>query len=146
MALATRPKPKAHNRKRQAQHHRQGKAYLKTYWPYLPMFAIIGGGVWLNKYWYAHPALTSSSAGAAVSSAGTSRLQSIFGGNSTWVLPAALVITAIAFAVFIISHWYRLHRYINKGELFIVRHPAWEIATVAIFTFGYVLTRGIMPH
>jgi hypothetical protein len=35
----------------------------------------------------------------------------------------------------------------NKGEIFIIRHPWLEIATVTVFTVGYVLTRSVsMPH
>lgn len=51
MALATRPKPNTHARKRQAQHHRQDKHYLKSYWPYLPMLLIVGLGLVVNSAW-----------------------------------------------------------------------------------------------
>lgn len=50
MAIATKPKPKAsHHKKRKAQHHRQSKHYVKSYWPYLPMVAIIGAGLFVNS-------------------------------------------------------------------------------------------------
>lgn len=48
MALATRPKPTAHHRKRQGNHHRHSKPYLKTYWPYLPMLIIVAVGLAIN--------------------------------------------------------------------------------------------------
>jgi hypothetical protein len=51
MALATRPKPKTHAKKRQAQHHRHSKHYLKSYWPYLPMLLIVGLGLMVNSAW-----------------------------------------------------------------------------------------------
>lgn len=51
MALATRPKPKTHHKKRQAQHHRHSKHYVKAYWPYLPMLMIIGLGLFINALW-----------------------------------------------------------------------------------------------
>ena len=51
MALATRPKPKTHHKKRQAQHHRQSKHYKKAYWPYLPMLLIVGLGLVVNSAW-----------------------------------------------------------------------------------------------
>lgn len=51
MALATRTKPKSHHKKRQAQHHRQSKHYLKTYWPYLPMVMIVALGIAVNNLW-----------------------------------------------------------------------------------------------
>jgi len=51
MALATRPKPTVNHKKRQAQHHRHSKGYLKAYWPYLPMILIVAGGLMINSLW-----------------------------------------------------------------------------------------------
>ncbi len=51
MALATRSKPPAHYKKRQAQHHRRSKHYLKSYLPYLPMLLIVGSGLLINNLW-----------------------------------------------------------------------------------------------
>lgn len=51
MAIATKPKPKAHHRKRQAQHHKHTKRYVKAYWPYLPMLLIVGLGLMINSAW-----------------------------------------------------------------------------------------------
>lgn len=49
MALATRPKPSVHHKKRQGTHHRHSKPYLKTYWPYIPMLLIVGLGMFVNN-------------------------------------------------------------------------------------------------
>lgn len=51
MALATRPKPSAHYKKRQAGHHRHSKDYLKTYWPYIPMLMTVAIGLMINSFW-----------------------------------------------------------------------------------------------
>src|ERR1700752_643749 len=51
MALATRPKPNASHKKRQAQHHRHSRHYLKTYWPYLPMLMIVVVGLAISSLW-----------------------------------------------------------------------------------------------
>jgi hypothetical protein len=151
MALTTRPKPKAHYRKRQAKHHRHGDAYLKTYWPYLPMLAIVGVGAFANRALYSSSSVgTSAGAIIGAQSVGTSqssRIQSLFGSQASWIFLGALLITAVAFTIFIVTHWYRLHRLINKGETFIMRRPWLEISTVAIFTVGFILTRaGSLPH
>jgi hypothetical protein len=51
MAIATKPKPKAsHHKKRVAAHHQQTKHYMKSYWPYLPMLAVVGVGLMINGY------------------------------------------------------------------------------------------------
>lgn len=46
-------RPTATHRKRVGQHHQKGSHYLKTYWPYLPIFAILALGVIANN-WLAH--------------------------------------------------------------------------------------------
>lgn len=40
-----------HHRKRHGQHHKRGKHYDKSYWPYLPLLGIIGFGFLLNILW-----------------------------------------------------------------------------------------------
>lgn len=61
MSLATKQKPKTHHKKRQAQHHRRGKHYLKAYFPYLPMLLIVGVGLAVNSLWSSGSVLGSSS-------------------------------------------------------------------------------------
>ena len=57
MALATRPKPSAHHKKRVGRHHKHNKQYLSHYWPYLPMLLIVGLGLFVNDAWAAHSVL-----------------------------------------------------------------------------------------
>jgi uncharacterized protein YkwD len=40
----------ANHHKRNGQHHRQSKHYAKSYWPYLPVFAVLGAGMFLNSF------------------------------------------------------------------------------------------------
>ncbi len=40
-------------RKRSGQHHRQSRHYIKAYWPYLPVFAVLGAGLLINT-WISH--------------------------------------------------------------------------------------------
>lgn len=52
MAIKTRQKPKSvQHKKRSGQHHHHGKTYLKTYWPYLPLLAIVSLGFLINGVW-----------------------------------------------------------------------------------------------
>lgn len=50
MPLTAKPKKPAHHKKIQADHHHRNKHYVKAYWPYLPMLAIVGLGVALNLF------------------------------------------------------------------------------------------------
>lgn len=52
MAIQTRQKPKSlAHKKRSGQHHKHGKSYLKTYWPYLPLLAVVSLGLIVNGIW-----------------------------------------------------------------------------------------------
>lgn len=128
MALATRPKPTVSHRKRQAQHHRYSKPYLKAYWPYLPMMAILGSGALINQTWAVADAAPS-----------TSRLQALSGSNATWLTTAVLLIAAGALALFMIRHTLAFHRVVVRSEHFINEHPLLDIATVLVFTTGFLL-------
>lgn len=56
MVLVAKPKrsPEIHHKKRSGQHHKQGKHYVKPYWPYLPLLAIVGIGIVINSTWSHH--------------------------------------------------------------------------------------------
>jgi uncharacterized protein YkwD len=61
MALATRPKPNQHHKRRVGAHHRHSKHYLKPYWPYLPMLVIVSLGLFVNALWSNHSVLGAES-------------------------------------------------------------------------------------
>lgn len=43
--------PSIHHKKRYGHHHKQTKVYHKTYWPYLPLIAIVVLGIGANSLW-----------------------------------------------------------------------------------------------
>lgn len=53
MALSTKPKPAVppHHKKRTGQHHKQTRHYARTYWPYLPLLAVVIVGMIFNLVW-----------------------------------------------------------------------------------------------
>lgn len=147
MALATRPKSTVHHKKRRAQHHRHSKTYVKAYWPYLPMLAIVGVGAIVNRLWPAGalPGANSSLALNSQLSANQSltRVQALTGDQTGRILEVVMLVTFAAFALFVIRHSRRLHRLVLEGEAFVSDHPWLDIVTVFVFTTGLVLTRVI---
>lgn len=138
MALATKPRPKIQHRKRKAQHHKHTSVYLKPYWPYLPMLAIVGLGVIANRYW---PSSLQNSLALSGSAQPVTRVEVLTGNSDSWALAVVVIMSAIAGAIFVFQHWYRLHRLLNQGERFVVKHPLFDITLVALCTAGVVLTR-----
>ena len=61
MAIATRPKPSVHHKKRTGQHHKHSKDYVKTYWPYLPMLLVVVIGLAINSFWSQLPGVLGAS-------------------------------------------------------------------------------------
>jgi len=135
MALATRPKPSVHHKKRQAGHHRYSKHYLKAYHPYLPMLAIVGLGVLINLAW--------SSLQNSGTSQYTTRIQIVTGDTSSLSLYVLFAICGLAAFWLATRHGLRLKRYLAKGETFIAHHPLLDIAAVAVITTGFVLSQTI---
>lgn len=139
MAVGTRPKPKVQHRKRKAQHHSYSSSYLKPYWPYLPMIAIVGIGVFLNNHW--PESLTGIDSSLSASALPPTRIEGLVGSQDNWSLVFIILIAGIAAAIFLSRNWFRVKRKINDGERFIVKHPWLDISLVLICTLGFILTR-----
>ena len=137
MALATRPKPSVRHRKRVAQHHKHTSHYLKVYGPYLPMLAIVGLGVVANKTLDQSGLYTA----ASLNNVGTTRIEAMTGQHSGFALGLVIAMAAIAMAILLFSHWYRVQRVLNRGEAFIAHHPWVDVGLVMLVTVGVLLTR-----
>ncbi|MEJ0073611.1 MAG: CAP domain-containing protein [Candidatus Saccharibacteria bacterium] len=44
------PRTSANHRKRTGQHHHRNDHYIKAYWPYLPIFAVLALGIFFNSW------------------------------------------------------------------------------------------------
>jgi hypothetical protein len=69
-----------------------------------------------------------------------SRIQLVSNGEAAWSLMALLVVVTVSFALLIVRHGFAWHRLLNRGERFIIKHPALDIAVVALATVGVVLS------
>jgi uncharacterized protein YkwD len=72
-ALKQKRAPTIHHKKRVGQHHTQGKHYLKTYWPYVPIGFIIAIGLFFGNW---HPATRNGVLSYATEMSITSLLES----------------------------------------------------------------------
>lgn len=77
----------------------------------------------------------------AVEASSVSRIQLLTSGAAPWSMFAASVLAAIALAIFIIRHGLFWHRFLRKGERFIIKHKALDITLVLVVVVGFVLTR-----
>ena len=141
MALTTRPRPKVQHRKRQAKHHKHTPNYLKTYWPYLPMFAVLGLGFMLND-WLNQSAWLSSRASVSLNGLDTpTRIEAMTGNNTGLSLAIVVILAAGAMAIFLFRNWFRVQRTLNRGEAFMVKHPWVDVGLLLLITAGVLLTR-----
>jgi uncharacterized membrane protein YidH (DUF202 family) len=138
MALATRPRPKVQHRKRVAQHHKHTPHYLKAYWPYLPMLAIVGFGAFANKTLDQSGLYTAASLNNAGS---TTRIEAMAGQHSGLALGLVIIMAGVAMAILLFNHWFRIQRTLNRGEAFIAHHPWIDVCLVLLVTAGVLLTR-----
>lgn len=65
--------PTLHHKKRVGQHHKHGKHYLKTYWPYVPIGFIIAAGIFFGNW---HPSTRNGVLAYATEMSITSLLES----------------------------------------------------------------------
>lgn len=103
------------------------------------MLVIVGVGAVINQALYG-TSLGSTGWLTANAPLAPTRVD-VLTGQSGWGLPVVVIVTAAAAMIFVVTHWYRFHRLINRGETFIVRHPWFDIALVVILTAGVILTR-----
>ncbi|MEO8105067.1 MAG: CAP domain-containing protein [Candidatus Saccharibacteria bacterium] len=111
MKQATKIKPKvsATHKKRSGQHHRQSKHYLKAYWPYIPMLAIVGLGLVVNSIWTASAVLGATSDFSDSSFLASTNLARTADHESQLTIDPLLTSAAQAKAEDMVSHDYWSH-------------------------------------
>ncbi len=77
----------------------------------------------------------------AVSTKKIARVQLLSGATAAWSAFAISSIATVALAVFFLRHGLLLRRAWVKSERFVHKHPAFDIALVAVATIGIVLTQ-----
>lgn len=60
-------------------------------------------------------------------------------GRAAWSTLAVAAIAGAAATLFVLRHGYRIHRMLNRGEMFIVHHPWLDVSFVLIVTVCVVL-------
>ena len=70
-----------------------------------------------------------------------SRIQLLTGGRAPWSLLVVTAVMGAAVMAIVLHYSWRLHRLLNRGELFVFHHPAWDAIFVLLATIGFVVTR-----
>lgn len=119
MSLTPKKPPAQSHKKFNARHHRQTKSYLKTYWPYIPVAAIIGVG--------------------AVIAHDTHHSHSLILTNYTYYDIIESSIGLFALAVFLLRHAFAWRKVFIDGEEFVSKHPLLDIGLVSITVVSLLL-------
>lgn len=74
------------------------------------------------------------------------RVQVITAANVAWTQFALSMLVSVALLVFLLRHSFAWHKFLVRGEKFILHHPLLDIAFVAVATLGTILlqTTGVI--
>jgi uncharacterized protein YkwD len=70
-----------------------------------------------------------------------SRVQVFTAGNASWSLMAMVLIAICGLIIFLGKHAVAWHKFLRKGERFILHHPLFDIAVVSLATIGFILSQ-----
>lgn len=70
-----------------------------------------------------------------------SRVQVFTAGNASWSLMAMVLIAICGLIIFLGKHTVAWHRFLVRGERFILHHPMFDIAIVSLATVGFILSQ-----
>ncbi|HJQ08474.1 MAG TPA: CAP domain-containing protein [Candidatus Saccharimonadales bacterium] len=70
-----------------------------------------------------------------------SRLELLAGANAQWSMLAVTAIAVVSAAIFFLRHGLFWHRFLVRGERFIIRHKFFDIILVSTAVIGFILTR-----
>lgn len=71
-----------------------------------------------------------------------SRVEVITAANVAWTQFAVSMVASIALLLFLLRHSFAWHKFLVRGERFILHHPLLDVGFVAIATLGFILAQG----
>lgn len=94
----------------------------------------------------ATPENTTSKASASpavtpVASKEVSRVQLITAANVAWTQFAVSMVASVALLLFLLRHSFAWHKFLVRGEAFVLHHPMLDIGFVVIATLGFILSQ-----
>jgi hypothetical protein len=122
---------------------------MNTYWPYIPMLAIVGLGIAANGALDKSSLFSSSTAGFQAASAAIgaqsalplTRAQVLVGSGQSWI-PLVIVGLGVVAGIWLAySHFRRFRLAFQESERFINNHPVLDIVLMLTVTASAVLSR-----
>ena len=127
--VKTKRRVTTHQRKVAGEHHRKSQKYTKTYWPYLPIIAILAGSAALSQVFISSPLINTISPdeGSIISGASNNMY--------LWFTYLAIIILIVWFSI---RHISRIKKLILASEHVLARHYVLDVA-IAILLGGLIL-------
>lgn len=69
-----------------------------------------------------------------------SRIQLVANGKAAWGLSFTLIVLSVALGLLLVRHGLAWHKFLVRGERFILRHPVFDFAAVSIVMIGVILS------
>jgi|SRR5665213_2543245 len=127
--VKTKRRVSVHQRKVEGNHHRKSQKYTKTYWPYLPIIAILGGSAAVSQFFISSPLISSFNPEYGGSEAGLSS-------NMLLLLSYAVLIVLVVW--FSIRHVKRIKKLILASEHVLAKHYVLDVA-IALMIGGIII-------
>ena len=140
MVLSTQPhkRPSVHHKKRVGTHHKHSKDYLKTYWPYVPLFL---GAAGLNVL--LDHTMQNSSLATVGSFSTVSRLE-LWANVSQSITMLVACVAFVCGSAWVLRHAGAWQRVLVRGEQFVVHNHKLDLVLAGIALSGFLLTRNVI--
>jgi hypothetical protein len=69
------------------------------------------------------------------------RVQLFTSGNASWSLFALTILSTLAVTTFMLRHALAWHRFLIRGERFVLHHPAFDVAMIGLAMLGFILAQ-----
>lgn len=69
------------------------------------------------------------------------RIQVLTAGNASWSMLVTTLVIVAALGIFLMRHGLAWHKYLKRGEKFVLKHQLLDVIAIALATLGFILTR-----
>jgi len=121
--VKTKKRITTHQKKVAGSHHRKSQHYTKTYWPYLPIVAILAGSAAISQFFVTSPLVN------FVSPTDSGQASVVGGSLYLWLMYAAIISLIVWFSI---RHIKRIKKLILASEHVLAKHYLLDVVLAVV--------------